>query len=99
MEFMLPSAAPGAWRGAYPIVSQHYPPLICLEAKLLILLRGGLSLARLASPDGWWLSGQSFPGWLPPGKGLCSLWAWCDFLLGKNYLHFCVLRKGHPGLG
>ena len=57
------------------------------------------SPVRLASPGGWWLSGQSFPGWLPAGQRLCCLWAWSVFLLGKYFLHFCVLRKGHLGLG
>lgn len=44
-----------------------------------------LSLACLAT-DGWWVSRQSFPGWLPAGKRLCCLWTWCVFLLGKYYL-------------
>lgn len=57
------------------------------------------SPACLASANGWWVSGQSFPGWLPAGKGLCCLWAWCIFVLGKYYLHFCVPGKDHPGLG
>lgn len=49
---MLPSATPGAPHDAHPIVSQHYPPPICLEAKLLILV-GGSTVSGMSCQCQW----------------------------------------------
>lgn len=81
------------------LLSQHYSPLICLEGKLFILVRGSTVSGTSCHLRRMVALRADLPGLAACWKGLCCLWAWCVFLVHKYYLHFCVPGKGHPGLG
>lgn len=79
VEFMLPSAAPGAQHDAYPVVSQCYPLLIRLEAKLLILV-GGSAICGASCHPRWMVTLQAE---LP---GLAACWEGTVLSLGLVHI-------------